>query len=56
MEPYEIVEGEQTDPAYRGELLLLPGGFEEVQRAYEFVADAGWQVQTHAVGDETIEG
>jgi len=54
-EPYEIVEGEQTDPDYRGVLSLPPGGEEELQEAYTIAADAGWQVQTHAVGDVTID-
>lgn len=54
-EPYELVEGEQTDPDYRGVLFLPPGGEEELQEAYTIAADAGWQVQTHAVGDTTID-
>lgn len=54
-EPYELVEGEQTDPDYRGVLFLPPGEEEELQEAYTVAADAGWQVQTHAVGDETID-
>lgn len=54
-EPYEIVEGEQTDPDYRGVLIMPPGGEEELEEAYTIAADAGWQVQTHAVGDTTID-
>jgi predicted amidohydrolase YtcJ len=44
-QPYRIVPGEQPDPTYRGVLLLPPGGEDEY----------GLQVQTHAVGDETID-
>ncbi|WP_195759990.1 amidohydrolase [Paracoccus sp. S-4012] len=54
-EPYEIVEGEQTDPEFRGVLLLPPGGQEELVEAYKVIAEDGWQVQTHAVGDATID-
>jgi len=35
-EPYEIVEGQQTDPDYYGELLLPPGGTEELQSKHFF--------------------
>jgi predicted amidohydrolase YtcJ len=53
--PYRIVPGEQTDAAYRGLLLLPPGGEEEYVEALKLIADAGLQAQTHAVGDETID-
>ncbi|MBO0763424.1 MAG: amidohydrolase [Hyphomicrobiaceae bacterium] len=53
--PYRIVPGEQTDPAYRGVLLLPPGGEEEYVAALKLIAEAGLQAQTHAVGDETID-
>jgi predicted amidohydrolase YtcJ len=53
--PYRIVPGEQTDPSYRGVLLLPPGGEEEYVEALRLIADAGLQAQTHAVGDETID-
>jgi predicted amidohydrolase YtcJ len=53
--PYRIVPGEQSDPAYRGVLLLPPGGEDEYVEALKLVAAAGLQVQTHAVGDETID-
>jgi predicted amidohydrolase YtcJ len=53
--PYRIVPGEQPDPAYRGVLLLPPGGEEEYVEGLKLAAAAGLQVQTHAVGDETID-
>ena len=53
--PYRIVPGEQPDPAYRGVLLLPPGGEDEYVAALKLIAAAGLQAQTHAVGDETIE-
>jgi len=53
--PYRIVPGEQTDAAYRGVLLLPPGGEDEYVEALKLIADAGLQAQTHAVGDETID-
>jgi predicted amidohydrolase YtcJ len=53
--PYRIVPGEQTDPAYRGVLLLPRGGADEYVGALKLVAEAGLQAQTHAVGDETID-
>ena len=53
--PYNIVPGEQTDPNYRGVLLLPPGGEDEYVEGLKLVAAAGLQAQTHAVGDETID-
>ncbi len=53
--PYRIVPGEQTDAAYRGVLLLPPGGEDEYVEALKLIAEAGLQAQTHAVGDETID-
>jgi predicted amidohydrolase YtcJ len=53
--PYRIVPGEQTDPSYRGVLLLPPGGEDEYVEGLRLIADAGLQAQTHAVGDETID-
>jgi predicted amidohydrolase YtcJ len=53
--PYRIVPGEQADPAYRGVLLLPPGGEDEYVAALKVIAEAGLQAQTHAVGDETID-
>ena len=52
--PYRIVPGEQTDPTYRGVLLLPPGGEDEYVAGLKLIAEAGLQAQTHAVGDETI--
>ncbi len=54
-QPYQLVPGEQNDPAYRGLLLLPPGGEEEFVAALMRVAEAGLQAQCHAVGDETID-
>jgi predicted amidohydrolase YtcJ len=53
--PYRIVAGEQTDPKYRGQLLLPPGGEDEYVEGLKLVGKAGLQAQTHAVGDETID-
>ncbi len=53
--PYRIVPGEQPDPAYRGVLLLPPGGEDEYVEGLKLIAEAGLQAQTHAVGDETID-
>ncbi len=53
--PYRIVPGEQTNAAYRGVLLLPPGGEDEYVEGLRLIADAGLQAQTHAVGDETID-
>jgi predicted amidohydrolase YtcJ len=53
--PYRLVPGEQTNAAYRGVLLLPPGGEDEYVEGLKLIADAGLQAQTHAVGDETID-
>jgi predicted amidohydrolase YtcJ len=53
--PYRIVPGEQQNPNYRGVLLLPPGGEDEYVEGLRLAAAAGLQVQTHAVGDETID-
>lgn len=53
--PYRLVPGEQTDPNYRGVLLLPPGGEDEYVEGLKLIADAGLQAQTHAVGDQTID-
>jgi predicted amidohydrolase YtcJ len=53
--PYRIVPGEQTNAAYRGVLLLPPGGEDEYVEGLKLIADAGLQAQTHAVGNETID-
>jgi len=54
-EPYNVVEGVQEDPEYRGHMLLPPGGKEEFRELAARVAELGHQLQTHAVGDETME-
>ena len=53
--PFRIVPGEQPDAAYRGVLLLPPGGEDEYVDGLKLIAEAGLQAQTHAVGDETID-
>ncbi|MBM3568159.1 MAG: amidohydrolase [Alphaproteobacteria bacterium] len=53
--PYRIVPGEQTNPDYRGVLLMPPGGEDEYVESLKLVARAGLVAQTHAVGDETID-
>ena len=53
--PYRIVPGEQTDAAYRGVLLLPPGGEDEYVEGLKLIAHAGLQAQTHAVDNETID-
>ena len=53
--PYRIVPGEQTDAAYRGVLLLPPGGEDEYVEGLKLIAHTGLQAQTHAVGNETID-
>ena len=54
-EPYRIVPGEQTNPEYRGILLLPPGGEAELLDGLRLIHRAGLQIQTHAVGDYTID-
>jgi predicted amidohydrolase YtcJ len=53
-EPYQIVEGEQNDPAFVGKLILPPGGKDELRQMFETAAARGWQMQIHAVGDAAI--
>jgi predicted amidohydrolase YtcJ len=55
MEPYQVVDGEQTDATYRGQLILPPGGHDELAQMYLQAAEAGFQFQTHAVGDAAAE-
>jgi len=55
IEPYRIVPGEQTNPEYRGILLLPAGGEAELVEGLRLVHRAGLQIQTHAVGDFTID-
>lgn len=54
-DPYQLVEGEQRDPDYRGEIILPRGGHEELAAMYLEAARAGFQFQTHAVGDVAAE-
>ncbi len=54
-DPYQIVEGEQTDPAFRGKLLGPAGGDPEALDMFRLAASRGWQFQVHAVGDATID-
>jgi predicted amidohydrolase YtcJ len=54
-EPYRIVPGEQTNPDYRGILLLPAGGEAELVDGLRLIHRAGLQIQTHAVGDYTID-
>lgn len=52
--PYQLVEGEQTDPGYRG-TLIMPEGYEAWVEDLTRLAAAGWQVQTHGVGDAAVD-
>ncbi len=54
-DPYRIVPGEQTNPDYRGILLLPAGGEAELLEGLRDIHRAGLQIQTHAVGDYTID-
>ncbi|WP_170984719.1 amidohydrolase [Roseomonas sp. AR75] len=54
-EPYRIVPGEQTNPNYRGILLLPAGGEAELLDGLRLIHRAGLPIQTHAVGDYTID-
>ncbi len=54
-EPYRIVPGEQTNPEYRGILLLPAGGEDDIVEGLRLIHRAGLQIQTHAVGDHTID-
>lgn len=54
-DPYRIVPGEQTNPNYRGILLLPAGGEPELLEGLRAIHRAGLQIQTHAVGDYTID-
>lgn len=54
-EPYLVVDGEQPDPEYRGVMILPDGGLDEYRKALGVAAKAGYQVQTHGVGDETLD-
>jgi predicted amidohydrolase YtcJ len=52
---YQIVAGEQNRPDYHGGMHLPPGGVDEWRQMYLEAAQAGFQYQTHTVGDAAIE-
>jgi predicted amidohydrolase YtcJ len=52
---YQLVPGEQTNPDYYGGIHLPPGGVDEWRQMYLEAAQAGFQYQTHTVGDAAIE-
>ena len=54
-EPYLVVAGEQPLADYRGVMILPAGGIEGYRDMLRLAAEAGMQVQTHGVGDETID-
>ena len=54
-DPYQIVEGEQPDPAFRGKLLGPAGGDAEALEMFRLAAARGWQFQVHMVGDATVD-
>lgn len=54
-DPYRIVEGEQSDPAFRGKLLGPAGGDAEALEMFKLAASRGWQFQVHMVGDATTD-
>ena len=54
-EPYQIVEGEQPDPAFHGKLLGPVGGDAEALEMFRLAAARGWQFQIHVVGDATTD-
>ena len=54
-DPYRIVEGEQTDPNFRGKLLGPAGGDAEALEMFRLAASRGWQFQVHMVGDATVD-
>ena len=54
-EPYLVVAGEQPDPDYRGVMILPAGGLDGFRDMLRLAAEAGLQVQTHGVGDETLD-
>lgn len=54
-DPYQVVEGEQPDPAFRGKLLGPVGGDAEALEMFRLAAARGWQFQIHVVGDATTD-
>ncbi|GMR11212.1 MAG: amidohydrolase [Anaerolineae bacterium] len=51
-EPYQLVPGEQEAPEYRGSLTMSRQEFLELCRR---VAQHGWRLATHAIGDAAID-
>ncbi|MFD1707873.1 amidohydrolase [Siminovitchia sediminis] len=54
-DPYEIVPREQEDPEFRGELRVPSGGMKELEDMFTLIAENGWSVGVHAVGDAANE-
>jgi predicted amidohydrolase YtcJ len=54
-DPYQLVPREQTNPDYHGGVHLPPGGVDEWRQMYLEAARAGFQYQTHTVGDAAID-
>jgi predicted amidohydrolase YtcJ len=52
---YQVVPGEQNNPDFHGGVHLPPGGVDELRQMYLESARAGFQYQTHTVGDAAIE-
>jgi predicted amidohydrolase YtcJ len=52
---YQVVPGEQNNPDFHGGVHLPPGGVDEWRQMYLEAAQAGYQYQTHTVGDAAIE-
>ena len=52
---YQVVPGEQNNPDYHGGIHVPPGGIDEWRQMYLEAAQAGFQYQTHTVGDAAIE-
>jgi predicted amidohydrolase YtcJ len=52
---YQVVPGEQNNPDYHGGVHLPAGGVDEWRQMYLEAAQAGFQYQTHTVGDAAIE-
>jgi predicted amidohydrolase YtcJ len=52
---YQVVPGEQNNPDYHGGVHVPPGGVDEWRQMYLEAARAGFQYQTHTVGDAAIE-
>lgn len=53
--PYKVVAGEQVDPAFRGKLLLPPGGAAEFEQMLLFAGRSKLQMQVHVVGDAALD-